>query len=86
MRSRLNTGIGAKAFRATSVKATLKGKAADPPTIDRAASHAADGVDPLADIYASPEFRAELARVFTRRALTAAAKTDTKIMSVNDVL
>jgi aerobic carbon-monoxide dehydrogenase medium subunit len=72
------TGLGAKAFRATSVEATLKGKAPNPPTIDRAASHAADGVDPLADIYASPEFRAELARVFTRRALTAAAKQTQK--------
>jgi aerobic carbon-monoxide dehydrogenase medium subunit len=72
------TGLGAKAFRATNVEATLKGKALDPQTIDRAASHAADGVDPLADIYASPEFRAELARVFTRRALMAAAKQTPK--------
>ena len=78
MRSRWNHRPWRKGFPATSVEATLKGKAADPQTIDRAASHAAEGVDPLADIYASPEFRAELARVFTRRALTAAAKQTQK--------
>ncbi len=61
------TGLGAKAFRASSVEKALAGKASD--AIAAAASHAADGVDATSDTYASGEFRAELARVYTRRAL-----------------
>jgi CO/xanthine dehydrogenase FAD-binding subunit len=33
------------------------------------AGHAAEDVDVLSDLHASAEFRAELARVYTRRAL-----------------
>jgi carbon-monoxide dehydrogenase medium subunit len=66
------TGLAAKPFRATAVESALGGK---PPAqaIAAAAAHAADGIDALADIHASAEFRAELARVYTRRALEAAA-------------
>ena len=67
------TGLTAKAFRATAVEAALNGKAADAATIAAAALHATDGADPLADIHAGAEFRAELARVYTRRAIAAAA-------------
>ncbi|HVA40594.1 MAG TPA: xanthine dehydrogenase family protein subunit M [Candidatus Binataceae bacterium] len=67
------TGLGAKAFRAKAVENALNGKAPDVKAIAEAAAHAADGVDPLADIHASAEFRAELARVYTRRALESAA-------------
>ncbi|HVA81171.1 MAG TPA: xanthine dehydrogenase family protein subunit M [Candidatus Binataceae bacterium] len=65
------TGLGAKPFRAKTVESALAGK---PParTIAAAAARAADGIDALADIHASAEFRAELARVYTRRALEAA--------------
>jgi carbon-monoxide dehydrogenase medium subunit len=65
------TGLAAKPFRATAVERALAGK---PPAqaIAAAAAHAADGIDALADIHASAEFRAELARVYTRRALEAA--------------
>ena len=65
------TGLGAKAFRAASVESALAGKSAT--AIAEAASHAADGIDALSDTYASAEFRAELARVYTRRALEQAA-------------
>jgi carbon-monoxide dehydrogenase medium subunit len=61
------TGLAAKAFRATAVETALAGKPAS--AIEAAASHAADGVDALGDIHAAPDFRAALARVYTRRAL-----------------
>jgi carbon-monoxide dehydrogenase medium subunit len=63
------TGLGAKAFRAKAVETALAGKAPSAEAITTAASHAADGVDPMSDIHASADFRAELARVYTRRAL-----------------
>ncbi len=66
------TGLGAKPFRAKAVEAALQGKA-PAQAIAAAAAHAADGIDPLSDIHASAEFRAELARIYTRRALEAAA-------------
>jgi aerobic carbon-monoxide dehydrogenase medium subunit len=65
------TGLGAKAFRASNVEKALAGRAVD--GIAEAASHAPDGVDATSDTYASGEFRAELARVYTRRALEQAA-------------
>jgi len=61
------TGLGAKAFRAKGVESALTGKA--PSEVAHAASRVADGIDALADIHASADFRAELARVYTRRAL-----------------
>jgi aerobic carbon-monoxide dehydrogenase medium subunit len=66
------TGLGAKPFRAKAVEAALQGKNAQ--AIAGAAAHAADGIDALSDIHASADFRAELARVYTRRALETAAK------------
>ena len=65
------TGLGAKATRAKAVEAALQGKPAAG-AIAAAAAHAADGVEALSDIHASAEFRAELARVYTRRALESA--------------
>ena len=63
------TGLGPKAFRAKAVESALGGKAPNEKNIAAAAAHAADGIDPMADIHASADFRAELARVYTRRAL-----------------
>jgi aerobic carbon-monoxide dehydrogenase medium subunit len=64
------TGVAAKAYRATEVERALSGQPPfRPETIARAAAHAADGVEPLADIHASAEFRAHLAQVNTRRAI-----------------
>lgn len=65
------TGLAAKAFRASAVEAALAGKERD--AIAGAAAQAAEGVDALADIHASGGFRAELARVYTKRALELAA-------------
>ncbi len=66
------TGLGAKAFRAKAVENALNGKAPDAKVLAEAAAHAADGIDPLSDIHASADFRAELARVYARRALESA--------------
>jgi carbon-monoxide dehydrogenase medium subunit len=64
------TGIAAKAYRATAVEQALAGQAKPKgEAIALAAAHAADGVDPLGDIHASPEFRAHLAEINTRRAI-----------------
>ena len=67
------TGVAAKPYRATAVEQALAGqKSLTPDTIARAAAHAADGVDALGDIHASPQFRVHLAQVNARRALTRA--------------
>ena len=64
------TGVAAKAYRATAVEKALAGQRTPAAAaIEAAATHAADGVDPLGDIHASPEFRAHLAQVNTRRAI-----------------
>ena len=67
------TGVGPKAYRANAVESAIRGQAV--PTaevIARAARHAANGVDALGDIHATPEFRVHLAEVNTQRALTRA--------------
>ncbi len=64
------TGIAAKAYRAMAVEQALANqKTPAAAAIALAASHAADGVEALGDIHASPEFRAHLAQVNTRRAI-----------------
>ncbi|MFY9583634.1 MAG: xanthine dehydrogenase family protein subunit M [Candidatus Acidiferrales bacterium] len=67
------TGVGPKAYRAEAVEKALLGKkvAPKPPAdvVKYAARHAADGIEPLADLHASAEYRREMAAVFTRRAL-----------------
>jgi carbon-monoxide dehydrogenase medium subunit len=66
------TGLAAKAFRASGVERSLRGKSADSKSVAAAVRHAAQGVEPLADIHASAEYRREMAVVFARRALDAA--------------
>ena len=63
------TGLGPKAFRATAVERELEGKHPELAVIKAAAQRAAEGIHPLSDIYASAEYRAQLARVHCRRAL-----------------
>ena len=57
--------MGSVPLRATAVEEALAGGA----SATEAAEHAADGLDPPADLNASPEFRRHLARVLVRRAL-----------------
>ncbi len=68
------TGVGPAAYRVKGVEERLKGAALDETTVAAAAEHAADGVDVNEDLFASAEYRAHLARVFTRRAILAAAQ------------
>jgi carbon-monoxide dehydrogenase medium subunit len=57
--------MGSVPLRASAVEESLAGGA----SIEEAASHAADGLDPPSDLNASPEYRRHLAQVLVRRAL-----------------
>ena len=67
------TGVASKAYRATGVEAVLVGSALDEGAITTAASHATDGVSINGDLYASDDYRRHLAKVYTQRAIEAAA-------------
>ncbi len=67
------TGVSPKAYRAAKVEAGLKGNPLDAKTLAAAASHATEGADISSDLYASTEYRKQLAAVYTRRALETAA-------------
>lgn len=64
------TNMGSTPLRATATEAALVGAARE--EVAPAAESAADGTRPSADLSASPEYRAHLARVLTRRAVLAA--------------
>lgn len=66
------TGAAGKASRASAAEAALVGHPATAATVAAAAGLAADGLDCSADLHASAEYRANLVRVLTRRALTRA--------------
>jgi carbon-monoxide dehydrogenase medium subunit len=68
------TGAGEHAMRAAGVEQALVGKALDDATISQAAAAAANGLDLLYDSYASADYRAHLAQIYTQRALTTAAQ------------
>jgi carbon-monoxide dehydrogenase medium subunit len=69
------TGVAPTPYRARGVEDALTGEGSlTSEAIARASAHAADGVEPLGDIHASPEFRAHLAQVNTRRALERAGE------------
>ena len=54
---------------ATAVEQALEGQPATPDNIRRAAQAVADQVDPLDDFRGSPDYKRDMAVVFTRRAL-----------------
>ncbi|MFI6435900.1 FAD binding domain-containing protein [Streptomyces sp. NPDC050759] len=66
------TNMGSTPLRATATEEALTGSA-DGQDVARAAESAAEGTQPSRDLYGSPEYRAHLARVLTRRAVLAAA-------------
>lgn len=66
------TGVGPTAYRAEGVEQALRGAAVDDRAVAEAAERAAEGVEANDDLFASAEYRAHLARVFTRRAVRAA--------------
>ncbi|WP_435223947.1 FAD binding domain-containing protein [Streptomyces sp. Tue6028] len=66
------TNMGSTPLRAEAAEEALEGATAVG-AVRRAAETAADGTRPSSDPSASPEYRAHLARVLTRRAVLAAA-------------
>jgi carbon-monoxide dehydrogenase medium subunit len=62
-------GVGPAGYRATAVEDALRGRPPAPETIAAAAEHTADGVDVNEDIFAPADYRAHVARVYTKRAL-----------------
>jgi carbon-monoxide dehydrogenase medium subunit len=69
------TGAGSHAIRLTAVEQALAGKPANKASFEAAAALAkVDDVN--SDIHASAEYRREMIKVFTRRALEAAAARD----------
>jgi aerobic carbon-monoxide dehydrogenase medium subunit len=68
------TGVGPFPYRAAAVESRLRGQEPRETIIHEAASMAAEGVDVAGDMHASPDYRRELAAIFTRRALASAAR------------
>ena len=66
------TGVGEVAYRAKAVESVLAGSDGSAAAIAEAAAHATDGVTVAGDIHADSAYRAEMAVVYTRRALEAA--------------
>ncbi len=67
------TNMGSIPLRAAAVEAALTGAPACPTTVEAAAQSAAEGACPIADRHARVDYRKHLARVLTRRAVSAAA-------------
>jgi aerobic carbon-monoxide dehydrogenase medium subunit len=66
-------GIAGKPVAAEGVEQALVGKPLNDQNIQEASAKAADGLEPLGDIFASATYRAHLARVYTKRALAKAS-------------
>ena len=67
------TNLGSTPVRASGVEAALAGASAAADSIGAAAERAAEGTSPTSDLHADAAFRQHLARVLTKRAVTAAA-------------
>jgi carbon-monoxide dehydrogenase medium subunit len=68
------TGLSEKPFRARPVEERLRGNKLTSKLIEEGATQVAEGSDPLEDLHASAKYRVHLARVYTSRAIQAAAK------------
>ncbi len=66
------TGAGPKAVRAEAAERVMQGGGTSEDRIGQASSQASEGIETLGDLHGSPEYRAHLVRVLTRRALTEA--------------
>ena len=67
-------GVGARAVRASAAEQMLVGQQPGEALFEQAAAQAAADLDePLSDVHATAEYRRDLARVLTRRALVEAA-------------
>lgn len=65
-------GLQATPFRAAAVEEALRGQQPTAEAIAAAASKADDGADPYGDVYASEDYKRQVAAVYVRRALEAA--------------
>jgi len=63
------TNVGLTSIKATKAEAALKGRAPDEATIKRTAELAAEAAEPSADLRGSVEYKKDLVRVLTARAL-----------------
>jgi carbon-monoxide dehydrogenase medium subunit len=66
------TGVSSGAYRATAVENALEGKAVNADLAAQAAAKAVDGIDPLEDPFAGADYRRQLAKTLTKRAILAA--------------
>jgi aerobic carbon-monoxide dehydrogenase medium subunit len=67
------TNMGSVPLRASAAEDALRGQAPSAERVAAAAEHAAEGTDPPADLNASADYKAHLARVLCGRALREAA-------------
>ncbi|MEM0121573.1 MAG: FAD binding domain-containing protein, partial [Thermoprotei archaeon] len=69
-KARIALGVaGPTVLRARHAEAHLEGKSLNPESASKAAELAVHGVNPPSDIYADSEYRVQLLKVLTRRAL-----------------
>jgi aerobic carbon-monoxide dehydrogenase medium subunit len=68
------TNVGLTPIKATKAEAALKGKAPDEAAIKRAAELAAEASEPFEDLRGSVEYKRDLVRVLTARALRRAVE------------
>jgi aerobic carbon-monoxide dehydrogenase medium subunit len=68
------TNVGLTPIKATRAEASLKGKALDESAIKKAAELAAQAAEPSADLRGSVEYKKDLVRILTARALRKAAE------------
>jgi carbon-monoxide dehydrogenase medium subunit len=66
------TGVGTVAALAPQVTEALVGTDGSPEAVEQAAARSLDGIVLVEDLYGSEEYKAHLARVYTRRALLTA--------------
>ncbi len=66
------TGLSNRAYRATKAEEALVGTTGSPIDVETAAALVPKGVDANADLHASAEYRAHLAKVYAARAINAA--------------
>lgn len=71
------TGAADHAYRADGVEAALTGQAANEETLKAAADRAVDGIELLDDLHAPADYRAQVTRNLTRRALQTALTRST---------
>jgi carbon-monoxide dehydrogenase medium subunit len=69
------TNVGPRPIRATATEEALSGAAIDASTLDAAADHASEGLNPSSELAGSAGYKKHLARVLTRRALATALQT-----------